>query len=411
MLELKASTSVRYSIKKNTTISRWPLYVWFLFSVLFPFYVFSSGMPQPSDSLLVILILSGLINYWLVRGNLFKEIIKTLLYLVIYIILVNSIWAFFINQSLERPFPSYFHSLFYVYNFFVFRMALILYQRYSIGFLYFTGYGVGFSMILQSSLAIATDALTSRTSLFFNNPNQLGYYALLAGSILVVIASQVRINVVFQIVAYFAFFFLCLISSSKAALAGSLILASLALFNQGLLNAKQFLVLLIAMAAGYYFITTNYLGKELFTYSYDRFQTIGESRDDSIEGRGYDRILNNPGYMILGAGEGGYYRFDTLLKAAEIHSSFGTILFCYGVIGFFLFIRFLTKIFKGGTIFNLLYAVPIFVYSITHQGLRSTLFWIFLAIIFILNFEHRTVKIRNTSKNNPIRRKRTYVTH
>jgi hypothetical protein len=156
-------------------------------------------------------------------------------------------------------------------------------------------------------------------------------------------------------------------------------------------------VLSLTIAIGAYFILQDRLGTELFDYSYKRFEMIGESRDDSYEGRGYDRILNNPEYLALGAGEGGYYRFDTLLIAGEVHSSFGTILFCYGVVGLFLFFRFLFYVFKGSSLFELLYFVPIFAYSITHQGLRDTFFWVFLGLVFILNEQKIIKKLRATT--------------
>jgi hypothetical protein len=237
----------------------------------------------------------------------------------------------------------------------------------------------------------------TRNALFFNNPNQLGYYALISGSLFIYAVRYVRMPIYFQLISYFSFFFLTLLSSSKAALAGSLILITLAVLNQGLFSIRQFIVLAIAISIGGFFISQQELGSKLFNYSLNRFQTIGESKDDSYEGRGYDRIVNDPEYMILGAGEGGYNRFSTLLDAGEIHSSFGTIIFCYGIIGLTFFIRFLIAIFRRSTFFELMYFLPIFAYSITHQGLRDTLFWIFLGVVFLLNEQKLVTVTRKVS--------------
>ncbi len=304
---------------------------------------------------------------------------------VIYVTIVNSLWFFFIDQSMEKRFPTFVHSFFYIFNFLVLRSILILSRSFRDKFLLYTIYGIGLGMILQVFLAFAMGSTGSRNSLFFNNPNQLGYYALLSGSLFVYAVKHVKVPTYFQLASYFSFFFLTLLSSSKAALAGSIILITLAVLNQGLFSIRQFFILGIAIVIGAYFVSQGELGSNLFNYSLKRFELIGQSKDDSYEGRGYDRILNDPDYMVLGAGEGGYQRFDTLLDAGEIHSSFGTLIFCYGIIGFVLFMRFLFAVFKGSSFFELLYFLPVFAYSITHNGLRDTLFWVFLGVVYLLN--------------------------
>ena len=37
-----------------------------------------------------------------------------------------------------------------------------------------------------------------------------------------------------------------------------------------------------------------------------RLEGIGAQKDERLLDRGYNRLLNNPGYLILGAGEGDY---------------------------------------------------------------------------------------------------------
>ena len=375
--------------KAPQPVSNWPLYLWFLYPIFYPFYFFSSGLPQPSDIILVVLITISFASGWSLRSVPFAIHKNSLKWFVIYVVIVNTVWFIFIDQSNEKPFPSIFHSAFYIYNFFVFGIALLLYERFGKRFILYTAYSLGVSLIVQAAWAVATNAAVSRSPLFFNNPNQLGYYALLGGTVLTLIASKIRINLLFQMTAYFSFGLLCLVSSSKAAMAGALLLILFAFVNQGLLNIKQMIAIGLVVLIGNYFIANVQLGKELFSYSTSRFETIGESGDDSAEGRGYDRIVNNPEYLLLGAGEGGYYRFATAIKLHEIHSTFGTVLFSYGVIGFYLFITFLFQIYKGGRLFNFLYSLPAFIYSITHQGLRSTLFWILLAVVCIMRLEVR----------------------
>jgi hypothetical protein len=97
--------------------------------------------------------------------------------------------------------------------------------------------------------------------------------------------------------------------------------------------------------------------------------------------RGYDRIVNHPEFWFFGAGEGSFQRFESVL-GGEIHSSWGTIFFSYGLIGTLLFLLFFLNVFKYKK--NFFYFMPIFFYGLTHQGLRSTQFWILLFIFYEL---------------------------
>src|SRR5262249_23015217 len=104
------------------------------------------------------------------------------------------------------------------------------------------------------------------------------------------------------------------------------------------------------------------------------------------EERGYDRIVNNPEYLVFGAGEGGYIRFaeNTMIRSHELHSSGGTLLFCYGIAGTFLFLLFLFQIIRVAHMRQIMIVLPTAAYGLSHQGLRVTLFWVFLALMVIL---------------------------
>jgi hypothetical protein len=96
------------------------------------------------------------------------------------------------------------------------------------------------------------------------------------------------------------------------------------------------------------------------------------------EYRGYDRMNNHPYYMILGAGEGSNKRFETYIENHEMHSSLGTILFCYGIPGSILFIIFIVSLLKGLPFTHRLYIFPVIAYGLVHMGLRFTIFYIAL---------------------------------
>jgi hypothetical protein len=318
-----------------------------------------------------------------------KELIRKHRNFVIYVTVVNTLWFLFIDQSQEKRFPTFVHSLFYIYNFFAVMAAIRIYNQIKDKFFTLTAYAVGLSLILQVLISFSGVYSGGRDSLFFNNPNQLGYYALLGGSLFIYLTKYVKLNTIFQIVVLLCFIYITLISASKAAFAGAIILTVLAFINQGLLSFKQFGIISVAVIIGYFIFTESERVQGVFNYTLNRFSNIGSQGDDSYEGRGYDRILNEPGYLVFGAGEGGYYRFDSLLDTGEIHSTFGTLIFSYGIPGTLLFFLFAFHVFRSSSFMELMYIIPITAYSVTHQGFRNTLFWVFLACIYIINFEKR----------------------
>jgi hypothetical protein len=380
------------TLQQPKKISKAILFLWGGFFILFPFYIFGSGMPQPADWLMVLLF-----AYFFFTEKVFPfkdqvELVRKHRNFIIYVAVLNTIWYFFIDQSHEKRFPTFFHSLFYIYNFFTVMAAIRIYNKIKGRFFIFTSYAVGSSILLQVVISFSGVYSGGRDALFFNNPNQLGYYALLCGSLFIYLSKYVKLNTFFQVAVLLAFIYITLISASKAAFAGAVILTALAGINQGLLNVRQFIVIGIAAGLAFYIFSNSERVQDIFEYTFNRFSNIGSQGDDSYEGRGYDRILNNPGYMILGAGEGGYFRFDSLLSNGEIHSTFGTLIFSYGIPGTILFLIFIFHVFRSSSMMELMYIVPVAAYSVTHQGFRSTLFWVFLACIYIINFEKRKAK-------------------
>ena len=382
------------SIQTPYKVNKGLLFIWASFFILFPFYIFGSGLPQPADWLMVLLYAYFFFNDVKFPFKDQIELVKKHRHFVIYVTIVNTIWYFFIDQDQEKRFPTFVHSLFYIYNFFAVMAAIRIYNSIRERFFNITATAVGLSLIFQVLISFSGVYSGGRDALFFNNPNQLGYYALLSGSLFIYLSKYVKLNTVFQISVLLCFVYITLISASKAAFAGAAILSALAFINQGLLNFKQFVILTFAAGIAYLIFTESTRVQDVFDYTLNRFMSIGEQGDDNYEGRGYDRILNNPGYMVLGAGEGGYYRFDSLLEAGEIHSTFGTLIFSYGIPGTILFFSFLFHVFRSSSLMELMYVLPIAAYSITHQGFRNTFFWVFLACIYIINFEKRNTKLK-----------------
>ena len=86
----------------------------------------------------------------------------------------------------------------------------------------------------------------------------------------------------------------------------------------------------------------------------------------------------------FGAGEGGFERLTQIAdkQTKEFHSTLGTILMSYGLVGLAFFGLLLLVIFGRAPLASIAYLGPVMLYSITHVGVRFSEFWIFLALVY-----------------------------
>lgn len=335
-----------------------------LFVVSFPFYLFDSGGPQISTifgALLVVLMLPAISTATM------RPMAVPLLLFTLIALIVN-----FVNDVLwGTNFALLKFSVFYVYNFLVFVAVFAMMSKDGDTTARALIFGTLAALALQMALLPVSLTAGVRNSLFFNNPNQLGYWALLSASILAYAgALRGRRPTLLEVGGLVACVALVMFSQSKAAIAaiGVLILLRLGLSMRTMvLGAIGLGVLLLLVDVS-----------SLLQVTEERFSRIGVDEDDNLWNRGYSRLFEYPQYIILGFGEGEYWRIGEDLEA---HSIFVTLLFSYGISGFASFAWFLIKVIRAKFPTNLLYLIPTIVYSLSHQGLRFTILWIFLAVL------------------------------
>jgi len=344
--------------------------LWVLFLLALPFYLLPSGSPQPADLPLMGLIL--LLAWGMARGQAialpaaFSRSARALLLFVLYACGVGLVWTFLLGEPRLLVYP-----LFYVYNGLVFAAVLFTAARGGDRFLRLILHATAASLLLQlllSPFLLVQDGF--RYSLFFNNPNQLGYFALLGATVVLVGDRRLRLPWYYLAGTMVVAVLLAALSLSKSALLAMLLLLLLGL------RLRPWVLGIILLAALFLIF-----GPELHPIISNvetRLLGITRDLDDSLAGRGYARIVNYPRHLIFGAGEGAFHRFETLLSG-EIHSSFGTLLFSYGIVGLALFAALLLAILQGSSWSRMALLLPVFFYGLTHQGLRFRLLWVLLA--------------------------------
>lgn len=346
--------------------------------LLKPYYFLPSGLPQIADLMLIVALPFVLSLPSAPQREEMRRFRLSMTIFCCYAALVNIGWAF----ALMDPKVAM-GGTFYVFNLCLMIICVRIGLLHPQATLRTIAYAMVLSAVTQVVLiGLNYDVSRSRQIASFNNPNQLGYWSLLGLCIFWSIAGSLKMKWYVQAPTALSFVYTALVSLSKSSIISIAILCLLHFVKK----PKFLLIGLLALAPALLVVENS----SLFERVTHRLQSIGEQRDDSLGSRGYFRIVENPQYVLLGAGEGALYRFvgsrERLMIAEypEIHSTFGTILFSYGLIGSAAFaaaIWCLYRLSSGGLFLHLL---PAFLYGLTHQGLRFSFLWLLLAVIAVV---------------------------
>lgn len=361
-----------------------------LYLLFSPFYFFPSGMPQVAD---FIIALGSIIFVFdnRARKTITLPIFKYVFRLLILIILINFIYWFIIYVFQGTANRMIFVPLYYLFN--ILFMAMFAYTqitKQSNKNINIIALFVVFSLSIQFVLALlglhgGAKDIESRLTLYFNNPNQLGYFTLSMLTVFFVLPNKYKKNILVIIYIVAISSFLIFYSGSRAALAGILLLSAYTIYYKESfkLKLKSILLLVAVIIATPLFIQTTFVQKQIKLMQIRNERYVG-SNVTQAQIRGYDRILLNPEYIFFGAGEGKNDRFESYHQL-EIHSAFGTMLFSYGILGFLMFLHLIYFVSKKNLFHSFILLLPILVYNITHNGLRNSLLWAILISIYIAN--------------------------
>jgi len=375
--------ATRNLIETRTTPSVLPLVGLSAYFVTSVFHVFPSGNPQPADFLLLLAIVATLLVAW--RHLPYEPVLYIALALFSsWVVLVNTIWFF-----LSPDFVFLRKTSFYLYNavvlLFVIATAYHDFERLKTVVWWSCVIALLAQVLYLEFLYVG---LGKRATGTFNNPNQLGYWALLVMACLAVVKERNPLGIL-DVLALGAGFYVLMLSLSKAAsISGMLMILLIVAFcrcrrGAGLLLAFALVLgLLYEVAAGG--LAERFMSFDSVANLSHRLSSIGKSEDDNLLHRGYIRLIQNPQYLAFGAGEGGFERLTEIAdrQSKELHSTLGTILMSYGLIGLGLFGLLLFVIFGRAPLASIAYLGPVMLYSVTHVGVRFSEFWIFLALVY-----------------------------
>ena len=345
--------------------------LWFLALFGSQFYIFSSGGIQPAH--IPLLLIMGF-SFFKVRQITLSQnqTLKYLFIFLIYIMFTNISWSL-IEQDV-----TFISSLVYwFFGFIVLVSGVVDFKNEKI--IYFLRYSafLGITTLLLAWLiGEGRYSFPPRYNGYFNDPNQMAFWVLCTFSIYFYLIPKDRKWLVFILLMFSAV--LVFATISRSALLG-LVFSTIGVFIrfQGLgtkssLSNRIFYIissLIIFVLTFLYFSKSN-----AYITLINRLLTSDFGSQAEI--RGYTRIFEYPEYLFLGAGQGLDSRFESV---HEIHSSWAALLFYYGIFGLSIFLIFLMKIFIKLDLAGKFVFVGPLVYGFSTYGLRSPIFWFFIA--------------------------------
>lgn len=352
----------------------------FFFLLLSQFYFYSSGTPQPAHWIGVIMAAS--IVYFFndklyIRGDIFFPLILFFLYSTI----VNLAWSIWYSNVIFLR-----DSIFIMYNLTIFATLLIWMSK-----------SLDRSKIILSSCFISLMSLFliwllefgrynfyPRYNGFFNDPNQMAFWVLCVSAICVLLSKSqaIRISVLFGTV------FLVALTLSRSGLLGlfPFVLGSLLVIFSQYSVLKKMAIGVAFFVSIFTLYRFGYVG--FVSLLFERFKTTDFFSHAEI--RGYSRIMEDPFYLLFGAGKGMDFRFATEL---EIHSTWAGLLFYYGFFGIGLILLTLFMIITRLSIAEKLIFLAPLTFGFGTYGFRSPIFWVFLAVFAHVSCSRGTYEV------------------
>jgi hypothetical protein len=362
------------------------------FIVLFPFYVLPSGVPQPSHAILALACALSAAPIVAMFRTPDRAVLIPLALFIAYTAIVNGYYSFSLNaqDSSLRSLPIA-RTAYLAFNGGLFAVFLLHMRQGGTRELRFlVACLVGGVAVLAAISMVYPVWHNGRLTASFNNPNQLGYYALIV--LTAGLAYSLRGGMSIPVTAAMTAACVYLIARSLSVAAiGALLLTWVLVGIQALRTRRSLAVALllsfVPLAALGWFTR----GEAVLAGLERRSEQLERLSKYFARDRHLTWLIEYPEHLILGAGEGAAERFYTSRRGdtedgtnggAEVHSTLGVVLFAYGIPGTALFLLFLWRVVRADPAHALTLVVPLLAYGLAHNGLRFSFFWFCLAVVY-----------------------------
>ncbi len=356
---------------------------------LLPIYIFPSGGLQVVDIFILIL---GIIAFIIFcsKNLILHNDIHWLLPFIVWSIIIEI--AYFIPSGDNGCLKVIFQNVYSIYLLYVFSIIfteIIVSEK--LHYLYF---GLFLSLLPPFFISgVHSNKLEGRMSLSFNDPNQLGYFAIILLCLLILLhnfsknCNNHKINKIYSIIRIIVFIIancFIFISLSRSAGASALILDSYILYcyckENGIIWVLVFLSMILIVIIFNYEAIFKIINNKMITYRYET-DTIMTNIDTRI----FNKIVFDKDWQILVGCSHGIMPWS--FNDNEIHNIFIMYFRSYGIIGLLLFIIWIIRLIfhttsnlKGCFI---IWSALLF-YNSFVVGTRFRPFWILMGLMIIM---------------------------
>jgi hypothetical protein len=343
----------------------------------YPYYIFPSGGFQPSVGVILCIFVSLL--FITPKPFTFSVNMRILVIYTVYAGLVNTYWYFQTDDG-----TLLLHLTITMFGTFMFITLGSVFNNFTRSDAKMFLAAIFVTMATQAALltlGIVKDVGGGRQIIWFNNPNQLGYFCVLAATIAVILSYYYKIKSFFVPLIIAIGIYLTAFTLSRASLGALVLFIPILLLFSNTLSLIKKVAIIMVLGVGFIFAADLYLQSDTYAALERRVERSQSAvSQTNAEVRHYDRIWKHPENLAFGAGKGGYARYsEGEEKAQEIHNLFLSVLFSYGVVGLLLYMIFWFKAIPNFQV--LIYMGPVIVYNMTHNGGRVIAFWFVLALI------------------------------
>jgi hypothetical protein len=376
-----------------------------IYIALKPLYVFKSGSVQIAD---LFLVLGFIWLFWRCRGRIvFRPHTagwaRSLLIFTIYTAFINGMWFVYMALKKGTISTSFLSSiLFYAFNFFAVIVCVMIVNECGVekaieGAMH--GCLIA-SLVILLGIILRSSSQFRNTS-FFNNPNQLGFFAIIMLTFLCFFAK--RVNKYEALIILLISSYALMMSLSKAGFISAVAMGFFFFISQKDRTVKQIIfkggaiLLLGAVVYMILYSDASFITNISIVRSLRRrvLNLMNENDSSLMNGRAYGRVLEMGINALWGMGEGAFGRFS-VMKGYEIHSTYMNIIVSYGAIGTALSVLVFMKPLrnKGYTFRNLCCMSGTILYCISHNGIRNTLIWILFCILISVKDRQARAELR-----------------
>jgi hypothetical protein len=317
---------------------------------------------------------------------------------VLYLVLFNG-WVFIVDgiySVTEHSLEPILNALYYAFGLSFTLLFLTVMNRGAETAARAIYYAFAFVAITQAMITAAGlggSLENVRVMNYFNNPNQLAYFAVIVSVHLTYIGRKLNINFVLHNLALFCMAYVCFRSLSRA---GAGAIAAIAFLDYAFFERNRIrwfgILLAFTLIGGLY---GERIWNDVFG-AYSRRLTVGSVAaeysgvDELIEGRHYRYLFVEPSRLLVGWGDGQFQKHFG--GAVELHATLPAILLCFGVPGITLFLLLIWNSVRANWKDAIVTLGPLLVYGFTHNGSRNPMLFAIFAVVAAQPFKKRVAE-------------------